>query len=123
MRKSGHHLLFLLDVVDPRSVQFVSRFSFAGTNPRHQRRGAASLSMRWGLEHGERSHISAYLESTVQARPIHEGHGFRDVHNLSVVLKEMMGDNAGLVYEETCFLFRLRFKMLYKQYLRRSETK
>jgi predicted N-acetyltransferase YhbS len=78
-----------------------------GTDPPHERRGAASLLIRWGLEHCRGDNVPAYLESTVEAGPLYERHGFKAVENLSMVLEGMARDSIPIVYEETCFIFNL----------------
>lgn len=54
------------------------------TEPKHQRRGAASLLLKWGLEESDRLGIPAVLESSPQGRLLYEKWGFREVDNLTV---------------------------------------
>lgn len=77
-----------------------------GTDPPHQRRGAASLLLQWGLERCRRDAVPAYLESTFDAVPLYERHGLRAAGKISMVLGGMVRDGAPVVYEETCFVFR-----------------
>ena len=78
--------------------------TFIGTDPVHERRGAASLLLQWGLVRCVRDNVPAYLESTVDAGPLYERHGFTSAENLSMVLEGREGESA--LYEEVCFIFR-----------------
>ncbi|CAD6578678.1 MAG: hypothetical protein ASARMPREDX12_008937 [Alectoria sarmentosa] len=80
------------------------RLTFIGTDPRHERRGAASLLLQWGLERCVRDNVLAYLESTVDAGPLYERHGFASAENISMVLEGKEGESV--LYEEVCFIFR-----------------
>ena len=79
--------------------------TFIGTEPKHERRGAASLLIQWGLERCKRDNVPAYLESTANAGSLYERHGFKTVENISMVLEGAQGD-APVLYEEKCFLFQ-----------------
>ncbi|KAF4972107.1 hypothetical protein FSARC_1247 [Fusarium sarcochroum] len=46
------------------------------TDPKHQRRGAASLLLEWGLKEADRLGIPACLESSSQGRKLYEKFGF-----------------------------------------------
>jgi GNAT superfamily N-acetyltransferase len=80
--------------------------TFIGTDPSYECRGAASLLLRWALEHCARENVPAYLEGTIDAGPLYERHGFKAVANLSMVLEGIIRDGEPVVYEETCFIFR-----------------
>ncbi|KAF7551023.1 hypothetical protein G7Z17_g5306 [Cylindrodendrum hubeiense] len=54
------------------------------TQPKHQKRGAASLLLEWGLEEADRLGIPAFLESSQQGRRLYEKWGFREVETLTV---------------------------------------
>ena len=82
--------------------------SFIGTDPSHQRRGAASLLLQWGLMHCEKDNVPAYLEGTVDAGPLYERHGFQAAKTISMALNGGARGGAPVVYEETCFVFRPR---------------
>ncbi|KAF9776158.1 hypothetical protein IL306_005689 [Fusarium sp. DS 682] len=49
------------------------------TDPKHQRRGAASLLLRSGLEEADSLGIPVVLESSVQGRKLYEKFGFEEV--------------------------------------------
>lgn len=76
--------------------------SFLGTDPAHERRGAASLLLKWGLDRCTRDGVSAYLEGTVDAGPLYYRHGFKAAGNISMTLKQI---GNPVIYEETCFLY------------------
>jgi GNAT superfamily N-acetyltransferase len=40
------------------------------TDPRHQRRGAGSMLIRWGLDESERRGVPAYLEAIEEGRSL-----------------------------------------------------
>ncbi|KPM34500.1 hypothetical protein AK830_g12070 [Neonectria ditissima] len=54
------------------------------TEPKHQKRGAASLLLEWGLKEAERLGFPAFLEASEQARPLYEKWGFKEVDKLTV---------------------------------------
>ncbi|KAF5658196.1 GCN5-related n-acetyltransferase (GNAT) domain-containing protein [Fusarium heterosporum] len=49
------------------------------TDPKHQRRGAASLLLESGLKEADRLGIPACLESSVEGRKLYEKFGFKEV--------------------------------------------
>ncbi|RBR23289.1 uncharacterized protein FIESC28_03872 [Fusarium coffeatum] len=49
------------------------------TDPKHQRRGAASLLIEWGLKEADRLGIPACLESSEEGRKLYERFGFEEV--------------------------------------------
>ena len=51
-----------------------------------------------------RDNVLAYLESTVDAGPLYERHGFASAENISMVLEGKEGESV--LYEEVCFIFR-----------------
>ncbi|KAM0545150.1 hypothetical protein ACHAPJ_011496 [Fusarium lateritium] len=54
------------------------------TDPKHQRRGAASLLIEWGLKEADRLGIPACLESSSQGRKLYEKFGFEEVERHTV---------------------------------------
>lgn len=78
--------------------------TFIGTDPLHERRGAASLLLQWGLQRCNQDNVPAYLESTVDAAPLYERLGFTSVGSISMVLKG--GEGESIMYEEVCLIFR-----------------
>ena len=85
------------------SLKIVLDLSFIGTDPQHERRGAASLLLRWGLEQCKRYQVPAYLESTADAGVLYRKHGFEVVETLAMVVEGVEGRP---VYKEECFIFR-----------------
>ncbi|MCJ1475547.1 hypothetical protein MMC13_004210 [Lambiella insularis] len=83
--------------------------SFIGTDPLHERRGAASLLLKWGIEQCERHNAPAYLESTVDAAQLYERHDFKAAEKISMALdgtvEGMVNGDSQIVYSETCFLY------------------
>lgn len=79
--------------------------TFLATDPEHERRGAATLLVKWGVEQAINEGIPAYLESTADAEKVYERQGFRPVDKVSMVLKALRGGEDA-VYEETCYLFK-----------------
>ena len=65
-------------------------FSFIATYPLHERRGAASLLLRWGLECCIRDSIPVDLDSTADAGSLYARHGFEvaDSETISMALED-----------------------------------
>ena len=107
---SIHSYLHLVDCHPPtessnKTVTHPSLgLTYIGTDPLHERRGAASLLLQWGIQHCIHDHIPAYLESTVDAGPLYERHGFTSAEKISMVLTGT--GNESVDYEEVCFIFR-----------------
>lgn len=80
--------------------------TFIGTDPLHERRGAASLLLQWGLRHCKQDNVPAYLESTVDAGPLYERHGFARAETISMALQGRDDGSESVLYEEVCFIFR-----------------
>lgn len=72
--------------------------TFVGTDPQHERRGAATALIRWGLEKSKKEGVPAYLESTPNAAALYEKLGFRAVDRLSINL------DGSRTYEEVCYV-------------------
>lgn len=75
--------------------------TFMGTDPLHERRGAASLMLRWGIEQCQLHNTPAYLESTLEAVGFYKKYGFTPVETFSL---DIPGVGNG-VYRETSFTF------------------
>lgn len=73
--------------------------TFIGTDPQHERRGAATALIQWGLERCCKSNVPAYLESTLNAVPFYERLGFKTRHKISIVLQ------GSVVYQESCCVY------------------
>ncbi|KAF2475795.1 uncharacterized protein BDR25DRAFT_339793 [Lindgomyces ingoldianus] len=80
------------------------RLNFMGTDPVHERRGAASMMLRWGLEQCRKHNAPAYLESTIEAAPFYEKNGFIAIETLSLKLQDSYG--CVETYKEIGFLYR-----------------
>ena len=81
--------------------------TFIATDPQHERRGAASLLVKWALDRCKRDDVPAYLESTLNAGLFYQRHGFESVKKLSMALDGVGKDGASIVYEEMCLIFRV----------------
>ena len=97
---------FLANCLSPQSsvAHPTLGLTFIGTDPLHERRGAASLLLQWGLRQSKQDNVPAYLESTVDAGSLYERHGFASAENISMVLAGREGESV--IYEEVCFIFR-----------------
>lgn len=80
--------------------------SFIGTDPQHERRGAASMLIQWGLERSNRDNIPIALESTLVAWPLYQKLGFQDEKNISMVLEGLGEDGKSITYEEKSLIYR-----------------
>jgi predicted acetyltransferase len=54
------------------------------TDPQHQRRGAASMLLKWGTDEADRLGIPSYLESSEEGRPLYEKFGYETVDVVTV---------------------------------------
>ncbi|KAF2787556.1 putative GNAT family acetyltransferase [Melanomma pulvis-pyrius CBS 109.77] len=81
------------------------RLTFMSTDPLHQKRGAATMMVQWGLEHCKREGVPAYLESTMEAAPLYSKNGFTVAATMSLSMKGE-GDNTDKVYQEVACIFR-----------------
>jgi GNAT superfamily N-acetyltransferase len=56
------------------------------THPQHQKRGAASALIQWGVDKGEQLRLPVYLEASGVAHPLYHKHGFEyvDVHRVDL---------------------------------------
>jgi len=88
-----------VDVVELGMAHLDPGLTFIGTDPLHERRGAATSLIRWGLDRCAKNKIPAYLESTLSAAPIYEKLGFKTAERLSIVLE------GPVIYEEACCLY------------------
>ncbi|KID93157.1 Acyl-CoA N-acyltransferase [Metarhizium guizhouense ARSEF 977] len=61
------------------------------TDPKHQRRGAGSLLLKWGTTEADRLGLPAYLESSEEGYALYERHGWREVGKLVVDLSKWGG--------------------------------
>ncbi|ROT35136.1 putative GNAT family acetyltransferase [Sodiomyces alkalinus F11] len=80
------------------------RLTFLGTDPAHEKRGAGSLLVRWGIDRSGEDGVPLYLESTLEAAPFDQNHGFVSREKVSV----RMGGGGNCVpelYEEIIFIF------------------
>ena len=83
------------------SYIFHPDLTYIGTDPQHQRHGAATALIQWGLDRCSAS-APAYLESTLDTVPLYERLGFEVMQRVSIVL-------AGVgSYEEACCAFEPR---------------
>ena len=76
------------------------RLAFIATDPDHERRGAATILIKWALDRCSKDKISAYLESTPVAGALYTRLGFTPEEKISITFPD------GSAYEEVGFLFR-----------------
>ncbi|KAI0802188.1 putative GNAT family acetyltransferase [Xylaria sp. FL0064] len=81
------------------------RLTFMGTDPAHQRRGAASMLVGWGVEQCNKDCIPGYLESTLDAAPFYLKMGFEASGKISLQYPVDDRGHYG-VYEEIAFVYR-----------------
>ncbi|KAI0883007.1 putative GNAT family acetyltransferase [Annulohypoxylon maeteangense] len=58
--------------------------SFIGTDPSHERRGAATMLIQWGIHQSKKYNVPIYLESTLVAAPLYRKLGFVEVGKFSL---------------------------------------
>ena len=67
--------------------------------------------LRWCLRRCTKENVPAYLESTADAGPLYEKHGFERVDTIDMLLDGNEGSAKAMNYEETCFLFNPRTRL------------
>ncbi|KAM5473410.1 hypothetical protein MauCBS54593_002204 [Microsporum audouinii] len=82
------------------------RLSFIATDREYERQGAASLLVKWGLEHCNKEQVPAALESTMDAVSFYEKLGFVDEGKISMKLNGVGTKGESVLYEESLFVFR-----------------
>lgn len=89
-----------LDVNHPPGLSFIA------TDREYERQGAASLLVKWGLEHCNKEQVSAALESTMDAVLFYKKLGFVDEGKISMKLNGVGTKGESVLYEESLFVFR-----------------
>ncbi|KZZ96836.1 Acyl-CoA N-acyltransferase [Moelleriella libera RCEF 2490] len=84
-------LLLPLPLLTERAAINAADLKLLHTDPQHQRRGAASSLLNWGIAEADRLGLPAYLESTPEGRVLYERHGWREVGRLVVDLSKWGG--------------------------------
>lgn len=64
------------------------------TLPQHERRGAGSMLVRWGCEKADEAGVEAYLEASPMGAPMYARHGFEEVKQIELDLRQYGGDEA-----------------------------
>ncbi|KAI1503731.1 putative GNAT family acetyltransferase [Biscogniauxia marginata] len=81
------------------------RLTFMGTDPAHERRGAATMMARWGIEQCKKDRVPAYLESTLEAAPFYAKNGFTSVEKFSLEYRRAGSSGEPETYEEISFVY------------------
>ncbi|KAF4211780.1 hypothetical protein CNMCM8980_008688 [Aspergillus fumigatiaffinis] len=76
------------------------RLSFIATDPSCARSGAGSLLVNWGIERSKKENIHIALESTLDAVPFYQRHGFQAEARISMPLEGIGKDGRTILYEE-----------------------
>lgn len=58
------------------------------THPDHQRRGAAGLLLKQGIEDGKLHNVDLHLESSLRGHEFYKKYGFRDIDILELDLSK-----------------------------------
>jgi GNAT superfamily N-acetyltransferase len=61
------------------------------TLPKHERRGAGSMLVRWGCEKADEAGVEAYLEASPLGVPLYSRHGFERVRDVELDLRKWGG--------------------------------
>ncbi|KAK7190030.1 hypothetical protein DPSP01_006328 [Paraphaeosphaeria sporulosa] len=64
------------------------------TEPKYQRRGAASALLRWGTERADQLGLPVYLESSHEAHILYGRHGFNDAETFECDMRPFGGDKT-----------------------------
>ncbi|ETN37745.1 uncharacterized protein HMPREF1541_07368 [Cyphellophora europaea CBS 101466] len=67
---------------------------FLHTDPKHQRRGAGSMLIKWGIQRSEELNLPAYLEATSAGHGLYAKHGFQDIGRLDFDLAKWGGSGT-----------------------------
>ena len=71
--------------------------SLLATHPDHERRGAASMLIRWAFERADAQDVPCYVDSSPTGHALYVRSGFRDVGQMSVDLdKYESGQGLGV---------------------------
>jgi GNAT superfamily N-acetyltransferase len=71
--------------------------AIVAVHPDHQRKGAGTLLIQWGLDHAQKVGLPAYLEASVYGYPLYLKLGFHDFAQV-VIKAEDWGGEADKVY-------------------------
>lgn len=52
---------------------------FLHTDPKHQKRGAGGMLVKWGVDKAKEMGLPAYLEASTAGKPLYEKHGFETI--------------------------------------------
>ena len=74
---------------------------FLATLPQYQRRGAASVLLRWRMEQAAERGVGIFLEATMDGYQLYRKRGWKDVHELT-----MNYDTCGGKGAQTLMLMR-----------------
>jgi GNAT superfamily N-acetyltransferase len=64
------------------------------TLPRHERRGAGGMLVRWGCEKADEAGVQAYLEASPIGAPLYARHGFVGLEEMQLDLRKYGGDKV-----------------------------
>jgi hypothetical protein len=64
------------------------------TLPRHERRGAGGMLVRWGCEKADEAGVQAYLEASPIGAPLYARHGFVGLEEMQLDLRKYGGDEV-----------------------------
>lgn len=70
---------------------------FLHTDPAHQKRGAGSMLVKWGLDKAEEMKLPAYLEASKAGKPLYVKHGFKEVDRIEFDLTKWGGEGVDVV--------------------------
>lgn len=82
--------------------------SFIATDPKYERRGAATLLVRQALEQCIKEMVPLILEGTLNAIPFYLRLGLVDEGSISMNLEGIESKHESSLYEERLFVFRPR---------------
>ena len=78
--------------------------TFIGTHPRHERRGAGSMLVKWGMEQARLARVPLELESTKEGIKFYRELGFVAGETITMDIPDP--ETGGIVlYEEVVFVF------------------
>lgn len=76
------------------------------TDPMHERQGVGSALLQWGIDRSICDGVLAYLESTIEAAPLYERHGFKPQESFTMTLTLRDEPDQPVQYSETSYVLR-----------------
>jgi GNAT superfamily N-acetyltransferase len=74
------------------------------THPKHHRRGAGAMMIKWGVDLADEFGLEAYHESSVEARPLYERFGYKVLKAVEFPMADYGRPDLGV--DVNCLMYR-----------------